>query len=85
MPTMTPLVAARVALVICAFIFLIAFQRRKRLFTVKTGNASSVPPDFDAFVTDLLAENRLTLVLSGFFATLCLVYVVYTLFVPGAA
>lgn len=81
---MTALVAARVALVICAFIFLIAFQRRKRLFTVKTADDAHLRTSLDAFVVEQLTENRLILVLSGFFGAMSLAYVIYTLIAPAS-
>lgn len=82
---MTALIAARVALVIFAFIFLIAYQRRKRLFTVKMADDASLRPRIDELIGALLTENRQILAVTGFFGVLCLAFIVYTLFVPGAA
>lgn len=81
---MSPLIIARIALVIFAFIFLIGIKRRRRLFTVKTTDATRLPSLVDTFLGEELRENRLQLVLSGFFGALALTYIVYTLYVPAA-
>ncbi|WP_432263401.1 hypothetical protein [Cupriavidus sp. TMH.W2] len=81
---MSPLIIARVVLAIFAFVFLIGFQRRKRLFTVKSADPTSQKPLIDALLVAELRDNRLLLVVSGFFGALALAYVIYTLYVPAA-
>ncbi|ABO59846.1 hypothetical protein BSFA1_80790 (plasmid) [Burkholderia sp. SFA1] len=81
---MSPLIIARIALVIFAFIFLIGIKRRRRLFTVKTADPTRLAPLVHTFLGEELRENRLQLVLSGFFGALALTYIVYTLYVPAA-
>jgi len=79
------IVLARVALVIFAFLFVIGIKRRKRLFTVKTSVAQMETALFVQLVTDDLRENRLQLLVFGFFTAVILAYIVYTIYVPAAA
>ncbi|WP_425953306.1 hypothetical protein [Ralstonia pseudosolanacearum] len=81
---MSTLVLARVTLVIFAFIFTISFQRRKTLFTVKNADQATQGPLIEGLLKGMIRDNRLALILSGFFGSLALAYVIYTLYFPAA-
>ena len=81
---MSTLIIARVVLVVFAFIFLIGFQRRKQLFTVKNAAEDRQKSLVDDLITSLLRDNRLLLVVSVGAAAFALAYIVYMLYVPTA-
>jgi Mg2+/citrate symporter len=83
--TLSPLVIVRVVLVIFAFLFLIGFKRRKRLVAVQSAGATVFAEEARNLIASDLSENRLQLVVFGFFTAVALAYVVYTMYVPSAA
>lgn len=82
---LSPLVIARVVLVIFAFLFLIGFKRRKRLVAVQSAAPAAFALEARNLIAADVSDNRLQLVVFGFFTALALAYVVYTMYVPSAA
>jgi hypothetical protein len=83
--SLSPLVIARVVLVIFAFMALIGYKRRKRLVALQGASATDFATEARKLLVSDLSENRLQLVVFGFFTALALAYVVYTMYVPSAA
>lgn len=83
--TLPPLVLARLALVIFAFLFLIGFKRRQRLCAIRKSGGEAFVAAANELITSDLSENRMQLILFGFFSAVLLAYLVYTIFVPSAA
>lgn len=84
LPALPALVLIRVALVVFAFMVLISYQRRKRILSVVKELVSTPNPIISSLVSSDLRENRLQLIVFGFFAACCLAYLVYTILVPTA-
>ena len=81
--TLTADMVARIAVVVLAIIFSIAFKRRKTLFTVKNAGRDAQAHLFEGFVSREIRDTNLQLWLCGGLGSFALAYCIYSIMVAA--
>lgn len=81
--TLTADIIARIAVVVFAIIFLIAFKRRKTLFTVKNSVRDGQVQILEGIVSREIRDANLQLWLCGGLGSFALAYCIYSIMVAA--
>ncbi|WP_223508948.1 MULTISPECIES: hypothetical protein [unclassified Pseudomonas] len=81
--TLTADIVARIAVVVLAIIFSIAFKRRKTLFTVKNSVRDAQAHILEGIVSREIRDTNLQLWLCGGLGSFALAYCIYSIMVAA--